>query len=185
MAELLTIARPYAEAAFKLATDAKVSGGDTSASLASWADALNRLASVASRPELRNLLGNPKVTSQQLVQLIGDAAGAMNEPQKNFLTILAGQERLTALSEVEQHFSALRSRFEATLEAEVTSAFALSDVQLADIVSTLSSKYGKKVKATVKVDNSLIGGVSIRVGDEVTDVSVRGKLAQLRASLMA
>jgi F-type H+-transporting ATPase subunit delta len=184
MAELLTIARPYAEAAFKLATDASL-GADTTKSLASWSDALGRLSTVVTRPELQALLGNPKVSSAQLVTLVGEAAGSISEHQRNFLTLLSNQERLTTLPSVVTHFAVLRNKHEATLEAEITSAFPVSDEQLKSIVATLTSKYGKKITATVKVDNSLIGGVSIRVGDEVTDVSVRGKLAQLKASLVA
>ncbi len=186
MAELLTIARPYAEAAFKLATDTSANaGGDVSKSLASWSDALGRLSSVVSRPELQALLGNPKVSSAQLVTLVGEASGSITEHQRNFLTVLANQERLTTLPGVVTHFTELRNKHEATIEAEITSAFPVSDEQLKSIVATLTSKYGKKITATVKVDNSLIGGVSIRVGDEVTDVSVRGKLAQLKASLVS
>jgi F-type H+-transporting ATPase subunit delta len=181
MAELLTIARPYAEAAFKLAIESKDVGG----SLASWSDALGRLATVTSRPEVQRLLGNPQVNTQQLVQLVGDAAGSLDQHQKNFLQVVTQQERLNAMPEVLRHFSDLRNKQEATLEAEVTSAFPMSEAQLADVVSTLKTKYGKQVKTSVKVDNALIGGVSIRVGDEVTDTSIRGKLAQLKASLLA
>lgn len=181
MAELLTIARPYAEAAFKLATE----GSDSKSSLASWADALSRIAAVASRPEVTGLLGNPRVSPTQLAQLVGDAAGSLSEQQKNFLSVIAKQERVDSLSHVAHHFSKLRNQHEDTSEAEVTSAYPLSEAQLSEIVNTLTSKYGKQIKATVKVDSALIGGVSIRVGDEVTDVSVRGKLAQLRASLLS
>ncbi len=181
MAELLTVARPYAEAAFKLATG----GGDVGANLASWSDALSRLAAITARPEISAVLGNPKVSTDQLVQLISDAAGSLSAEQKNFLVVVAQQERIEAMGQVAEHFALLRNRHEAKLEAEITTAYPLSDTQLKEIVAVLSSKYGKTINPTVKVDHALIGGVSIRVGDEVTDVSVRGKLAQLQAGLMA
>jgi F-type H+-transporting ATPase subunit delta len=181
MAEMLTVARPYAEAAFKIATD----GADSSGQLASWADALARLSAVAQRPELNAVVGNPLVTSVQLGKLVSETAGVLTEHQRSFVSLLADNEKIAALPEVLIHFSALRAKFEDSLEAEITSAFPLSDAQLADIVAVLNSKYHKKVKAHVKVDAALIGGVSIRVGDEVTDVSVRGKLAQLQAGLSA
>ncbi len=181
MAEMLTLARPYAEAAFKLASG----GSDAKVALASWADALNRLASVSSRPEMVRVYGNPAVSTKQLATLVADTAGTLTEQQRNFVTLLADNEKLVAMPEVLKHFTDLRAKFEDTFEAEITSAYPLSDAQLAEIVAVLTSKYHKTVKAHVKVDASLIGGVSIRVGDEVTDVSVRGKLAQLQAGLAA
>jgi F-type H+-transporting ATPase subunit delta len=181
MAEMLTLARPYAEAAFKLASQ----GGDAAGQLASWADALSRLTSVITRPEMSQVLGNPNVSVKQLAGLVADTAGSLTEQQRNFVTLLADNEKLAAMPEVLKHFSDLRAKHEDTLEAEITSAYPLSDAQLADIVTVLTNKHHKKVKAHVKVDAELIGGVSIRVGDEVTDVSVRGKLAQLQSSLTA
>jgi F-type H+-transporting ATPase subunit delta len=181
MAEMLTLARPYAEAAFKLASG----GGDSAAQLSSWADALSRLSAVSAAPEMAAVLGNPVVSAKQLATLVSETAGTLTDQQRNFVSLLADNEKIAALPEVLVHFTALRSKFEDSLEAEITSAFPLSDAQLADIVAVLTSKYSKKVKAHVKVDAALIGGVSIRVGDEVTDVSVRGKLAQLQASLAA
>jgi F-type H+-transporting ATPase subunit delta len=139
MAESLTIARPYAEAAFKLARDAN--------SLPQWSDALSRLAAVAGNRVAHDLIGNPRVTDDQLAALVADVAGSLSPEQRNFVQLLAENERL-------------------------------------NVIATLQAKYGRKVKADVHVDPELIGGISIRIGDEVHDTSVRGKLAQLADALM-
>ncbi len=177
MAESLTIARPYAEAVFKLACD----GG----TLPSWSDALARLSAIAGNETARDLLGNPRLTTEQVAKLVSDASGQLDQQQLNFVQVLAQNERLAVLPEIAQHFEVLRSGFENVVDARVTSAFPLSEAQVADIVSTLQAKYGRAVKVTVSVDAELIGGVSVQVGDEVMDASVRGKLAQLAGVLKA
>lgn len=177
MAESLTIARPYAEAAFGLARETNT--------LPSWSGALARLAAVARAPEVAALIGNPKLTEAQVASLIADGAAPLTAEQRNFAHLLAENERLSVLPEIAEHFETLRNGHEGTLDAQVTSAFPLTDPQVADIVRTLEGRFGKKVKATVLVDSGLIGGVSIRVGDEVIDASVRGKLAQLANALQA
>ena len=175
MAELFTIARPYAEAAFKLAKE--------TGALPAWSDALARLTAVAQSPVMQTVLGNPKFTGAQLATLVSETAGVTHKEQLNFVSMLANNDRITVLPEITKHFGALRNATESVVEAAITSAYPLSDEQLAQIVQTLEAKSGKKVKATVSVDADLIGGVSIRIGDEVTDTSVRGKLAQLAATL--
>ena len=175
MAELFTIARPYAEAAFKLAKE--------TGALPAWSDALARLTAVAQSPVMQTVLGNPKFTGAQLATLVSETAGVTHKEQLNFVSMLANNDRIAVLPEITKHFGALRNATESVVEAAITSAYPLSDEQLAQIVQTLEAKSGKKVKATVSVDADLIGGVSIRIGDEVTDTSVRGKLAQLAATL--
>ena len=175
MAETLTIARPYAEAAFKLARDL--------GALPSWSDALARLASVASNDVARDLIGTPQLSVSQVATLLADAAGQLTPEQSNFVHVLADNERLSVLPEIASHFEGLRNEFEGVVDAQISSAFPLSEVQVGDIVDTLRNKYGRQVKATVSIDPELIGGVSIRIGDEVMDASVRGKLAQLADAL--
>jgi F-type H+-transporting ATPase subunit delta len=177
MAELSTIARPYAEAAFRLARDLKA--------LPSWTDALGRLAAVISRPEAQAVLGNPKLTAAQIAGLVGDTSGQLSAEQKNFVQLLAQNERLSVMSEINAQFQALNSAENGVLDAHVTSAYPLTELQAEEIRKTLEAKTGKKVKVTVSVDSDLIGGVSIRIGDEVTDLSVKGKLAQLQKALVA
>ena len=171
MAESLTIARPYAEAAFKLARELNA--------LPSWSEALARLAVVAGTEVARELVGNPRLSTAQVAGLIADAAGQLTAEQANFVRVLADNERLAVLPEIATAFEALRNAHEGVLDAHIGSAYPLTDAQVDDIVATLAQKYGKRVKASVSVEPDLIGGVSIRIGDEVIDASVRGKLAQV------
>ncbi len=175
MAELHTIARPYAEAAFKLARELDA--------LPSWSDALSRLAVVVADDAARDLVGNPRVSAEVVATVLADAAGQLSAEQRNFVRVLAANERLGVLREIAAQFEVLRNELEGVVEAQISSAFPLSDSQLGEIVATLREKFGREVKATVKVDSELIGGVSIRVGDEVMDASVRSKLAQLAGVL--
>ncbi len=177
MAESSTIARPYAEAAFRLAKE--------QSALPSWSDALSRLAAVTARPEAQSLVGNPRLAASQVASLIADTAGSLTNEQKNFVGLLAQNERLDVLQEIKQQFNVLQNETNGVVEAHITSAYPLSDAQAEEVRKTLEVKHGKKVKVSVAVDIELIGGVSIRIGDEVTDLSVRGKLAQLQKSLVA
>ena len=175
MAESLTIARPYAEAAFGFARDGNA--------MQSWSEALARLADVAGSYAARDIIGNPQLSDEQIATLVADVAGELSPEQRNFVALLTANGRLTLLPDIATLFEGLRNEHEGVLDARVASAYPLSDAQRADIVAVLESKFGKKVKATVTVDPNLIGGVSIRIGDEVIDASVRGKLAQLADAL--
>ncbi len=175
MAESLTIARPYAEAAFQLARDANA--------LPSWSDALQRLATVIGTDSARELLGNPRLSDEQVARLVADASGQLSAQQDNFVRVLADNERLSVLSEIAALFEQLRNEHEGVLDAQIHSAYPLVQQQIDDIVSTLAEKYGKRIKASVTVDANLIGGVAVKIGDEVIDASVRGKLAQMASAM--
>jgi F-type H+-transporting ATPase subunit delta len=175
MAESLTIARPYAEAAFQTALEQDA--------LAAWSDTLARLSAVVARPEAATLLGNPRISTMQVAEVMAEVAGAVSPEQRKFLGLLADNERLSVLPEITSLFARLRNAHEQVLDARVTSAFALTEPQVADIRATLEARRGRKVQVTVTVDPQLIGGVSIRIGDEVMDASVRGKLARLATAL--
>lgn len=175
MAESLTIARPYAEAAFKLAQEL--------GQLPSWSEALARLVAVTSTGVARDLVGNPALPSERLAGLLADTAGDLSPEQRNFVQILAVNERLAVMADIASQFEGLRHAHEGLLDAHVASAYPLTDAQLAEIVATLEARFGQKVQAAVTVEPELIGGVSIRIGDEVMDASVRGKLAKLAAAL--
>jgi F-type H+-transporting ATPase subunit delta len=155
MAEMITIARPYAEAAFKFARDAQA--------LPAWSEALGRLAEVATT----------------------ETAGGLDAAQTNFVRLLADNERLAAIVEIASLFEGLRNEHEGVLEAAISSAFPIDAAQVDSIVATLAQRYGRRIKASVSVDPELIGGVSVRIGDEVIDASVRGKLAQMASALTA
>jgi F-type H+-transporting ATPase subunit delta len=175
MAETQTIARPYADAAFKVALEA--------GQLPQWSDAIGRLASVMQTPEARQLVSDPHLQAAKIGSVIADAAGQLSAEQRNFVQLLAQNDRLTVLPEIAAQYTAQRHRHEDVLDVKVHSAYPLTEAQIADITSTLSQKYGRRIQASVDVDSSLIGGVSIQVGDEVIDASVRGKLARLAATL--
>lgn len=175
MAEALTIARPYAEAAFKLAAE--------SSSLAGWSDALSRLTTVIKADAARERLDNPHITHDKTAAIVTEAAGKLDPQQQNFVKVLAENRRLGFLPEISELFEQSRNLAEETIDARVESAFPLTEAQVDDIVKTLKTRFGKKIKASTTVNPDLIGGVSIRIGDEVIDASVRGKLAQLATTL--
>lgn len=176
MAENVTLARPYAEAAFQLAK--------TAGALPAWSGALSRLAAVSASPAMVECIGNPRFSADQLTQLCLDVAGdALSADQQNFVRVLVDNDRLTVLPEIAELFNELKSAAEGTKEAEITSAFPLDDATLKNLVADVERKFGCKIQATVKVDPELIGGVKIAVGDEVIDASVRGKLAAMATAL--
>ncbi len=180
MAEMLTIARPYAEAAFKFARDAQA--------LPAWSAALGRLASVLATDAARDLVGHPGVAADRIASVLAETAGGLDAQQLNFVRLLAANERLSALGEIASLFEGLRNEHEGVLEASISSAFPIDGPQVESIVTALAQRYGqgvKSIKARVTVDPDLIGGVSIRIGDEVIDASVRGKLAQMANALTA
>lgn len=175
MAEELTLARPYAEAAFELARDEK--------QLDAWEHVLARLALVAQDPAARDAVGNPRIGPDQLAQLFIDVAGGLNDAQKNFVHTLVGNERLAVLPEIHQLYRRLKQRHEGVKQAHITSAFPLDDQALKRLVAELEPRFKCKLETTVSVDPELIGGVRIAVGDEVIDASVRGKLAAMTTAL--
>lgn len=175
MAELRTIARPYAEAAFGLAKEENAFGA--------WSEALSAMAAVVAAPEMKALIGNPALAPVRLAELIASAVPGLSKSQRDLLSVLAENERLAALTEISAMYETLRNEAERVLAAEVTSAYPMSDAQVAEITGLLEKKHGKKVKVSVSVDPELIGGVSIAIGDEVMDASVRGKLARMQSAL--
>lgn len=177
MAESLTVARPYAEAAFRHARDA--------GQLAAWSSALARVAEVVGQDAAQAVLDHPALSAAQRAGLIADVAGGLDEGQRNFLSLLAQNERLALAGEIVRHYDQLRNDHEGLIEAQIASAFPIDDAQVQAIVNTLSERFGRRIKATVTIEPELIGGVSIRMGDEVIDASVRGKLSQLSSALKA
>lgn len=174
MAEVATIARPYAEAVFALA--------DRAGTLAPWSDALARLAVLARAPELAQLIGNPKVTGAQMADLFS-AAGEMPAEAKGLVQALIENKRLEALPAVAAQFELLKADREGAVDAEIASAFALEGAELASLVADLARRFKRKIRPHVAIDQSLIGGARVRVGDQVIDGSVRGKLEAMRNGL--
>jgi F-type H+-transporting ATPase subunit delta len=176
MAEVTTIARPYAEAIFQLA--------DKSNALAAWSATLGRMAEVAQHPDVLTCIGNPNLTGRQLTALFLSLCGdGVSAEAKNFVSLLVENRRLALLPQIRDLFEQSKHEREGVLDVQVVSAFPLDDYQLGNVVGHLESKYRRKVSAQVTIDKELIGGVKIVIGDEVIDGSVRGKLEHMRAVL--
>ena len=176
MAEPSTIARPYAEAAFKLA--------DSQGKLADWSTSLANLAAVAADARVRAAVGDPNLSAAKVAGLfISILAGKLSAEAENFVRVLAENGRLDVMQEIHAQYQALRNEREGVIEAEVISAFAMEQAQIADLVARLEKKTGRKVKARVSVDKSLIGGVKVVIGDKVIDGSARAQLGALEIAL--
>lgn len=179
MAELSTIARPYAEALFALA---KVD----QASLASWSDLVNELAAVASLEDVRDALTDPRLSTEQRTELFcGLVKSALSDQARNFIELLVQNGRILLLPQIAEQFDLLKNHFEGSAVAQITSAYELSDAQVAELLAGLEKKFGLKLKPSVTVDSSLIGGVRVVVGDQVLDTSVQAQLARMRDTLAA
>ena len=176
MAELATLARPYAEALFQ------ASQNDL-AGTAQWLDAL---AAVAGNPQLLQYAGNPKVGKQQVFDLVSEVARVQLPPAgQNFLRTVIENGRLAALPEVAQQFREMKNASSGSSDAVVHSAFAMDATALAEVGSALEKRFGRKLNLTVQLDQSLIGGIRVVVGDEVLDTSVKARLEQMKAALTA
>jgi F-type H+-transporting ATPase subunit delta len=179
MAELATIARPYADALFKASTQ---QGADLSSAVA-WAE---ELAAIAANPQLRQLADDPKVTHEQLFDVISGVAGsALPDAARNFLRVIIENGRLQALPEVAAQFRGLVNRVAGSSDAVVHSAFPIDAAALAELGTTLEKRFGRKLNLSVQPDQSLIGGIRVVVGDEVLDTSVKARLEQMKAALTA
>ncbi len=176
MAELATIARPYAEALFK------TSGSDLGGTSA-W---LDELAAIASNVQLQQYAGNPSVTSAQTFDVVtGVAKTALPEAAKNFLRAVIDNGRISVLPEIANQFRSLKNAKSGTSDAVVFSAFALEAQALADLSATLEKRFGKKLNIKVELEPDLIGGVRVVVGDEVLDTSVKARLEQMKVALVS
>jgi len=176
MTEAVTIARPYAEAAFGFA--------DTSGVLAKWAQALDAMARLVVHPDMHAAIGNPRLSDEQLYGLFASLCGdGLTAEMQNFVHVLIENGRLTLAPEILALFLALKNEREGVVDAVVESALPLDAAQTAALVADLERRFKRKVKPQVTVNKELIGGVRVQVGDEVIDSSVRGQLATMAAAL--
>jgi F-type H+-transporting ATPase subunit delta len=176
MAENVTLARPYAEAAFRIARESN--------QLGAWADALARMAAAVADSDMTALISNPKVDNAAVTRLLLEVVGeGFSAEQKNFLAVLAEGERLSVLAEICDLYAELKNGVEGVKDAHIESAYPLEGAPLDTLVSELESRFKCRIQATVRIDPELIGGVRIAVGDQVIDASVRGKLAQMALAL--
>ncbi len=173
MSQALTLARPYARAAFGIARDA--------GAFAQWSGALGFAARVAADPAVAALLGDPELERANAVTLLApDDAGTVF---RDFLALLADNRRLQLLPEIAGLYEELRAEAERIVKAKVTSATALPAGELDGIRAALKKRFGREVEVETAIDESLIGGAVIAAGDTVIDGSLRGKLARLQSTL--
>jgi F-type H+-transporting ATPase subunit delta len=176
MAELATVARPYAEAAFKIASEQRA--------LPVWGEMLKLSAAVMRDPAMQSAIDNPRLGAPEkeslFLSVVGDKLNAIG---KSFIKTLVEADRITLLPQIETMFSDLRNAAEGVAQAQIVSAIALDDAQVADLKAALEKRFGKKIEASVSVDPSLIGGARIVVGDQVVDGSIAGKLAAMAVQL--
>ena len=177
MAELATIARPYAEALFRVALPAKLNA---------WADILSEMAQVAAVPDFQDMAHDPRVPRQVVIEtFLAALKTAVDVEARNFIGMLADNGRLALLPEIEHQFHDLKNSHESTADAEIVSAYPMDATQVNELVTALEKKFGRKLIATVSVDSSLIGGVRVTVGDEVLDQSVSARLQRMHTALVA
>ena len=176
MAELSTLARPYAKAAFEYAREHNA--------LAQWSEQLLTTAAVAADEDMAAVLSNPSLTNEQQAQTMIDVCGdVLGAEMKNFVSILASNNRLTLLAEISSQFELFKANYEKSVDVEVISAFDLNDATTAKLADVLGKKLEREVKVSTSTDKDLLGGVLIRAGDLVIDGSVRGRLNKLAEAL--
>ena len=174
MAELATIARPYAEALLAAGADA--------ATVAQW----HAIAQVVADADLLSFASHPKVSPEQVFDLVSAAAGQpLSAPIQNLLRTVIDNGRLTAVPEIAVQAQALLDARSGVSQARITSAFPLTDAQAQELRSVLERRFDRKLELTVEVDAALIGGIRAEVGDEVLDTSVRARLDRMKAALTA
>jgi F-type H+-transporting ATPase subunit delta len=169
---MTTTARPYASAVFEYALAAK--------DLPAWEAMLESAVNITLNPSMSELLSSPTMTSSELADIYCDLLGAqLDAPKKNFIRLLAENERLSVLPDILKSFQVSRAAQEKTIAVQVTSAATLDDAYQQKLVTALTARLQRQVELHCEVDPKLLGGVIVRAGDTVIDGSIRGKLARL------
>ena len=176
MAEAVTIARPYAVAAFRLAKE--------KSALTAWSDMLGFAAAVSADAQMKAYIDDPKVAAGDLERVFLSVCGnKLNASGTNLVKLLVENGRTSILPDIASAFEDLKAEDEGVLQAEITAAAKPTDAEVKTLVNKLQAKFGKKIEASVKVDPEIIGGIKIVVGDTVIDASVRGQLQELAYTL--
>lgn len=176
MAEIATIARPYAEAVFRLARQ--------SDSFQQWSEVLKLASAITKDQTMQACMHNPKLTADQIGSLFLSVCGdKLNNAARNFVKLLVENGRLQALPKITEMFEQRRAEQEGVVEAQIYSAYPLDEQQRKDLVNIVENRFKRKVNTTIHIDPGLIGGAKIVVGDEVIDASVLGKLQAMAFAL--
>ena len=178
MAELTTLARPYAKAAFKLAQQTD--------SLSSWSSMLTLLAQVVTQSQVSEMIVSPQRSAAQKAQVLISILGDELNPSAQLLVqVLADNKRLLLLPQIVLLYSAMKAALEQTVEVSIVSAFALTAQQQTQLTQLLTQRLGRQVSLVCSVEPALIGGVVIRAGDSVIDASIQGKLTKLSEAIQS
>jgi F-type H+-transporting ATPase subunit delta len=176
VAELSTIARPYAEAVFKLAKQGN--------NFADWSKMLEFTSAISTDPTMQSMIGDPNVQSTDLEKtFLAVCEGKLNDDGKRMVRVLIDNNRLAILPAVRDQYELLKAAEQGEVEALVETAMPLNDTQVSELISMLKKRFKKEVRAKVTVNAGLIGGVKVTVGDVVIDASVRGRLDQMATTL--
>jgi F-type H+-transporting ATPase subunit delta len=176
MAEAITIARPYANAAFAVAQEKN--------ELKAWSDLLAVLAQCVAEPKVQSIITSPAVSDEQVITFLADIAGdLMSAEARNFVALLAENNRLLLLVHIAVIFESLREEAEQVMTAEVTSARELTAEQEAKISEALKRRLGRDVTLNTTIDESLLGGAIIKAGDLIIDGSALNKLNRLASAI--
>jgi F-type H+-transporting ATPase subunit delta len=176
VAELSTIARPYAEAVFKLAKQGN--------NFADWSKMLEFTSAISADATMQSMIGDPNVQSTDLEKtFLAVCEGKLNDDGKRMVRVLIDNNRLGVLPAIRDQYELLKAAEQGEVEALVETAMPLNDTQVSDLVSMLKKRFKKEVRAKVTVNAGLIGGVKVTVGDVVIDASVRGRLDQMATTL--
>ncbi len=177
MLENSTIARPYATAVFELAQE--------TGQVEAWSAMLGLLGVLTSDKDMRQLIANPKVSRQQLQDLVFDVCGAgLSDLGRNLVKLLVGAGRLQYTANIKDQYEQMRAAAEGKVDVEVVTAYTLDRQQQDSIAELIAGRLGKQVNVITSVDGSLIGGAILRAGDSVIDASLRGRLTELRNELV-
>ena len=172
MSERVTVARPYAKAAFVLARNV--------GQLPHWSDVINVAATVVADERVHPLLDNPHVRPEELVDFICDIGGSPFDQQaRNYLGVLAENRRLGYLPEIAQLFARMRADYERIVDVTVSSAVDLTAEQRERFAAALRKRFDREIRLHTRIDSTLLGGAVVQADDLVIDGSVRGGLAQL------
>ena len=179
MAELITLARPYAKAVFDLASEQKLQ--------AEWARILTCLSLTAKNPHVARLIGDPTIEDTRLIELFNEVCDVvlteqdnkLNKQRYQFVCLLTGEDRLNLLPQIAVLFHNMQAEQEGLVEADVTSAYPLSEAERASLQKKLANYFASKIELNFREDSDLIGGFVIRAGNWVMDASIKGKLTKL------
>ena len=176
MTDSVTYSRPYAEAAYKIASESK--------SIPMWNDNLMTLSGIIVDMEVKAIIASPKIDSDQTLNFLVSFLPQKDESFSNFLRIMIANKKVYFLDEVYKLFNDMVLEDKNTTIAEVETAFALSDTQKSDIVNSLTKKHDKQIQIHEVINERLLAGIKISVNNEVTDYSVRNKLNLMKEQII-